>query len=581
MQTTGIVGFVAFACACIVASVAIYGCGGSADICTSKTGQQPNSCTFMCGDVWVIYDHVLSNNSCCSAVTEYVQHSDMCGGSGPSDIQTCALVDKCKDCKWSSTRIEKAFLWAALACAPEIWEEKHLPARLKTVHSILDGVSKSDNSKWTSWQFWIAGIVTMVIGAITLVITFFKKIAEIRDNIQDIRDGSTTLVQSLSQWKKRRAKQCMLWKSITHDPSGGSVAEENRHLLALYCMPGGAPEVTVQQFKSKAESLNFFDYLISDGLSMDWLASNIDSDKDGRISRSEFFDFYERLDKFRPDANNENVQMYTILVGEEGVGKSTLLNSLLRETRFDAGVREPGDLRGRTGMVIEKDQVNHTRCPRSTLLNIPGWVGRDDSTAKLIKDYTAEAITNNRGFFKLIFVVTQENRQISLLAKRIIMETLDISPSLLYNYGIIVNKCPHNFIASMQDPQTFKDWIAGAFHIEGARKYPLPQEVHLFPRNEAAEDNDNFLLPADHTHKLLQSFVFRIHCNDMRSQRPVHRSAEVLAQGEEYERRRKEERDARREKKRKADAALAADEERRKRQKTSDESHSGSWCIVS
>eukprot|EP00931_Biecheleriopsis_adriatica_P025236 TRINITY_DN15546_c0_g1_i3.p1 TRINITY_DN15546_c0_g1~~TRINITY_DN15546_c0_g1_i3.p1 ORF type:complete len:462 (+),score=74.71 TRINITY_DN15546_c0_g1_i3:66-1451(+) len=397
-----------------------------------------------------------------------------------------------------------------------------------------------------------------------------------------IAAGVTCLFAAVKTWQEYYPCARDYWR---HYQAKAKLSKERQvrqdELWRKFMPDGHATFLPVEEFKCKAKSSAFFKYLAADGLDIDLLADKIDADQDDMITRAEFYAWYERLDRFRPDANNASVILRTVFVGKGRVGKSTLLNSLLRATPFKAGCTMSGSATT-TGLTIESERRNMNDCPRSYYVNIPGvWKHDDEEADKIVQDLITVALTPQRGFVKLVFVVTAASGDIDEYTRHIIRDTLQISHSLT-SYGVIVNKCTPEFMKKMADEENRNCWIKEHLQIDGGKTLTNEADVFFFPRNDDADDKDNVLLPEDDTHRDLKKFLFNLHCNDMRGHPDIHRLDEtvVKAKGESIMQKRL---------KRQLEDAAEADRKERanlgtgntpKRQRTNSGTGESQMCII-
>ena len=129
-----------------------------------------------------------------------------------------------------------------------------------------------------------------------------------------------------------------------------------------------------------------------------------------------------------------------VLIGNPGVGKSTLLNSLLGRVEFKAGVSLG------TGLTeILQEVINDNG---DSLIDTPGLsdVFRRQQAAQEIK----KALTKG-GQFKIIFAITLEAGRIRPDDMTTIKLVLQAAPMIQHSYSIIVNKASDEILAIWED----------------------------------------------------------------------------------------------------------------------------------
>eukprot|EP00178_Gracilaria_changii_P013247 TRINITY_DN37450_c0_g1_i1.p1 TRINITY_DN37450_c0_g1~~TRINITY_DN37450_c0_g1_i1.p1 ORF type:complete len:315 (+),score=39.29 TRINITY_DN37450_c0_g1_i1:33-977(+) len=124
------------------------------------------------------------------------------------------------------------------------------------------------------------------------------------------------------------------------------------------------------------------------------------------------------------------MSQYTIFIGNPGVGKSFLLNSLLQEQKFQSGVSYGEGLT----QTLQLEQDSHT--PNTFWGDTPGL--SDINRRKKAAEEIEKAMKQN-GYYRIVFVLTLESgrfRPDDILTMKLV---LDVIPKQV-PFGIIINK---------------------------------------------------------------------------------------------------------------------------------------------
>ena len=125
----------------------------------------------------------------------------------------------------------------------------------------------------------------------------------------------------------------------------------------------------------------------------------------------------------------------TVLIGNPGVGKSTLLNTLLGRVAFKSGISFGNGLT--QILQIERDEAGNS------LIDTPGL--SDVELRQKAAEEIKKALTRG-GHFKIIFVITLEAGRIRPDDKTTMKLVLQAADMINRNYSIIINKAPEEII---------------------------------------------------------------------------------------------------------------------------------------
>lgn len=169
-----------------------------------------------------------------------------------------------------------------------------------------------------------------------------------------------------------------------------------------------------------------------------------------------------------------------VLVGNPGVGKSSILNTLFGKARFPAGVKLGSGLT--TKMTAQnKDSVQYVDTP-----------GLDDvETRKSAGDEIANALSGP-GIIRLLFITTLEAGRVrpgDLTTLDLVLSAIRKTGVAVSNrFSILINKCEPSVIKSLGDKMEFGKMVAQFAFVEECK------HVGTLPLDGAAIGEDNALL---------------------------------------------------------------------------------------
>ena len=168
-----------------------------------------------------------------------------------------------------------------------------------------------------------------------------------------------------------------------------------------------------------------------------------------------------------------------IAIGNPGAGKSTILNALAGKVLFQSGISFGHGL---------TYQLNKETSPQGTFYDTPGLA--DDTYRQAAGEAIRDALREG-GPFKLLFFIMTEAGRVVRQDITTLKLVLDATPEVGNNYGVIINKVPHNVAKGLENPNNAKVFLTKLFTgIDEGRRCAQSNITYLLQKSELdAVDN--------------------------------------------------------------------------------------------
>jgi len=168
-----------------------------------------------------------------------------------------------------------------------------------------------------------------------------------------------------------------------------------------------------------------------------------------------------------------------IIIGNPGVGKSTLLNSVAGEIVFASGWSSG---KGKTRKLVQ------SKIGSITYSDTPG-MGSTEAGEEISK------VLKQGGPCQILFAVTEEYGRVRPQDVATMKVVLNAAPEIKNNFGIIVNKCTKKQIAYHREESNWLMFVTKLFH--GIDVENQHMNILLLERCESLEDETNALVTMD------------------------------------------------------------------------------------
>jgi len=141
---------------------------------------------------------------------------------------------------------------------------------------------------------------------------------------------------------------------------------------------------------------------------------------------------------------DEEAKMYFVVIGQPGVGKSTILGGFFKSSDCEFG-HTTGD-----GMTIKITRVNHPTEPNFVGLDLPGL---EDANPANRQQFAAELRTalSQKGSYQIVFVIKENAGRLDKSTVEMITRVLASIPVGQDQFGVIVNKVDEDTMAYLSE----------------------------------------------------------------------------------------------------------------------------------